>query len=121
MTQPEKKPVILVVDDDELILSTLAEMVEELGYVSISKISSIDALTLLETDQVVDLLISDLVMPDMPGLDLVASARAVRPDLPAVIVTGYDQLPPGTDDTIYSLQKPFDVDQLGTAISSTLK
>jgi FixJ family two-component response regulator len=46
-------------------------------------------------------------MPQMTGMELVAAIRAVRPDMPIVLATGYAELPTGTDRSVLKLGKPF--------------
>jgi len=81
---------ILVVDDDELIAVMVKKMLEKLGYkIDICK-TSIEALkTFRQKPEKYDLLISDLTMPDMTGLDLAKQIQNIRSEFPIIIITGY--------------------------------
>ncbi len=84
---PKPHARILIVDDEEMCLLSLKSYLEELqGYEVICAASGHEALTLLET-QVVDLAISDLLMPKMNGIQLMHAARELYPTLPFIIFT----------------------------------
>jgi CheY-like chemotaxis protein len=121
MDQPAKKLEIMIVDDDELILAVLREMVEELGHVATAMLSAVKALEILQAGQPVDLIITDMAMPEMSGLALLSAARAIRPDLAIVISTGYDRLPDDADGSIYLLRKPYAFEDLSEAILICLR
>lgn len=84
---------ILVVDDEEIITSMLESILTGLGYhVSLSN-SSPEALTLLEDKStLIDVLITDMTMPHLTGLELARKAMALRPDLPVILCTGFSEL-----------------------------
>jgi CheY-like chemotaxis protein len=81
---------ILVVDDDENVAALIGTMLGSLGYEVEIRHSSVDALNVFRRQpEKYDLLISDLTMPDMTGLDLAKEAHVVRPGFPVMIMTGY--------------------------------
>lgn len=79
---------ILLVDDDEAVREVTAAMLEDLGYGVCLAENGAAALGLLDRPPHVDLLMADLRMPGMDGVDLARKARQRRPDLPVLLVTG---------------------------------
>ena len=74
---------------------------------------------LLETEQV-DLMLSDVVMPGMSGLQLARKVRKARPDLPVLLATGYSDEIRNTGSEFAVIAKPFGIGDLSTAISAAL-
>ncbi|MGK2226368.1 MAG: CheY-like chemotaxis protein [Devosia sp.] len=105
--QASKAAVILVVDDDALINMNAVDMVEQLGHTALEAYSGAEALTILGSQQTVDLLITDYAMPGMNGVELANQARQLRPDLPIVLATGYSELPEGIEIDLPRLPKPY--------------
>ena len=109
---------ILVVDDEPTIRMLAVEVLEELGYQVIDCWDGPSALKVLETDQRIDLLITDVGLPGgMNGRQLADAARVFRPDLKIIFITGYaenavlgnGQLSPG----MQLMTKPFAMEALG--------
>ena len=80
---------ILVVDDDDSVRETLADLLEISGYCPLQAADAQKALTILRQEPVVDGLITDLTMPGADGIVLIRRARELRHDLPAILLTGY--------------------------------
>jgi PAS domain S-box-containing protein len=81
---------ILLVDDEELLLSIVKEMLEGLGYKVTSEMNSNKALeTFKANPSRFDLLMTDQSMPNMSGTELVAEILKVRPDMPIILCSGY--------------------------------
>jgi CheY-like chemotaxis protein len=72
-----------------------------------SAYSGTDALKILRTDPEFDLLITDYSMPKMTGGELAAAVRALYPQLPILLATGYAELPGGLDLKLPRLAKPY--------------
>ena len=90
---------VLVVDDDPLVLETVADMLHELGYQVRSETSGAAAQATFEADpQAFDLVITDMTMPGMAGGVLAEWLKARRPDIPVILCSGYteEQMPEGT-------------------------
>ena len=116
---------ILVVDDEEAICASLTAMLQNLGYRAESSPGSLQALRRIEEDpQWFDLLVTDMTMPVMTGLDLVERLRALRPDLPVVLCSGFSERLEAKDPRLAGvqavLQKPFQVGQLAQAVRREL-
>ncbi|WP_213804665.1 response regulator [Granulicella sp. dw_53] len=84
------KKTILCVDDNEAILSVRTFLLETRGYRVISALSSQEALEHISQSVPgsIDLLLCDLIMPQMDGNELVRRAKQLHPGLPAMIVSG---------------------------------
>ncbi len=82
---------ILVVDDDEAHLLWSTEILTEHGYEIDSTCSASDALNMLST-QKYDLIISDLIMPEMSGIDFMKKVSKKHKDQKAIIMTGHGDI-----------------------------
>lgn len=80
---------ILLVDDDELIAQTVAWLLESLGHRVAMASSGNEALDRLRGGLQPDLLILDQNMPGLTGLETLAQARTLLPDVPVFLATGY--------------------------------
>lgn len=85
----DDKTCVLLVDDDPIVRDVLAASLQDAGYAVHAVEGGASALTWLEADERADILVSDLTMPGMDGLALIRTAQALRPNLPAVLLTGY--------------------------------
>ena len=112
---------ILVVDDDALIATSTAYLLEDLGHNVIEANSGAKALEILREGHKVDLLITDYSMPRMTGLQLAKAARELRPNLPILLATGYADLPKGAEVDIPRLRKPYQQHQLVAEIAKAFR
>ena len=112
---------VLVVEDDPRVRQTTGEALAELGYRPLLAGSADDALALLAAEDV-RLLLSDVVMPDVTGPELVARVRTTRPTLPVLFVTGYvgDAAERDSFAGEAVLRKPFTLPALARAVSGAL-
>jgi PAS domain S-box-containing protein len=108
---------ILAVDDDPLVLMNTVAILEDLGHRVVQANSARKALNIIGEGRGVDLVITDQAMPAMTGLQLVAAIRKERPELPAILATGYAELPPGAAAEFVKLDKPFREAELERAIA----
>ena len=115
-----RSAVILFVDDDPLIAMSTTEMLEDLGHHVIGASSGLHALDILKSEQPLDLMMTDHVMPGMTGVELAAASRAVRPSLPILLATGYAELPDGAQLDLPRLAKPYHQDQLRDRLDQLL-
>lgn len=80
---------LLMVDDEPLILSAYAELLEAVGCQVVRSGSPLKAVEILENrDEAIDILVTDLSMPQMSGLALARKARELRPSLPMILLSG---------------------------------
>jgi signal transduction histidine kinase/CheY-like chemotaxis protein len=117
---PARSAVILFVDDDPLIAMSTTEMLEDLGHRVIPANSGRHALDILRSEQPLDLMMTDHVMPGMTGIELAAASRALRPMLPILLATGYADLPEGAQLDLPRLAKPYHQDQLRDRLDQLL-
>ncbi len=113
--------VILFVDDDPLIAMSTTEMLEDLGHRVIGANSGLHALDILKSEQQIDLMMTDHVMPGMTGIELAAASRQVRPSLPILLATGYAELPEGAQLDLPRLKKPYHQDELRDRLEQLLR
>ncbi len=117
---------VLLVDDEAPLRSLLAEMLSESGYTVIEAADGHQGLTILQSPQHIDLLITDVGLPgNMNGRQMADAARALRPDLHVLFITGYAEhaaigngsLAPGMQILI----KPFALDTFSARVASVLE
>ena len=127
--RPEKAPgrsgeCILVVEDDADVRTYVTETLASLGYDVLDAAGGDDALRLMDQHQAIVLLLTDVVMPGMNGRKLAEAARARRPGIKVLFMTGYSRnaivhqgrLDPGVD----LVQKPLSSDQLAATVRRIL-
>jgi CheY-like chemotaxis protein len=115
-----RSAVILFVDDDPLIALSTTEMLEDLGHHVIGASSGLHALDIIRSEQPIDLMMTDHVMPGMTGIELAAASRELRPSLPILLATGYAELPDGAQLDLPRLAKPYHQDQLRDRLDQLL-
>jgi CheY-like chemotaxis protein len=113
---------ILLVDDDEYVSEALAMLLRRDGHVVAYAASGQDAIDHLETEPELDLVLTDLGMPDVNGWDVARTAKGKFPTMPVGLVTGW-----GDDEELehavtrgavdFVLTKPFDRMSLSAAIA----
>ena len=111
---------VLVVEDADAVRVLTGRILYAAGYQVVSVESGAVALERLDA---ADVLVTDVVMPGISGVELAVTARERRPGLPVVFVSGYtgDTTIAGSDDPATAfLAKPFDGDDLLRAVRSTL-
>lgn len=121
----EKPHFVLVVDDDPCILSIATDALAPAGYHCLTARSAKEALlTLQNPDYIFDLMITDVMMTGMNGIDLMKQAVDLLPNLPVIIMSGTSEvetpvqaLRAGSADYLI---KPFDYDELLNCVTRTL-
>jgi PAS domain S-box-containing protein len=116
---------ILLVDDEEMLTEVNSSILETLGYSVTACNSGAEALrTFSENPDIADLVITDMTMPGMTGLDLSAEIKKIRPAVPILLCTGFNEQltsaraeESGISDI---LMKPFTAAELGKAVQKVL-
>jgi DNA-binding response OmpR family regulator len=115
---------LLIIDDDQSILNLLENYLTSIGYDVVCTTSSLDGLKQIEdeTNQF-DLIITDLIMPDISGIGLISILKKDNPQIPIIAITGKGAEPEKLSmeakaDAV--LQKPFEMSYLKKMISELL-
>ncbi len=118
------KPIVLVVDDDRDILAVLEARLSSIDYRVLTASGGEEALRLLKSGPV-DLMISDVKMPGMGGMDLFSAAQQVRPGLPVMFLTAYGTIPDAVKamkaGAVEYLTKPFNGRELVSKVQEVLR
>jgi signal transduction histidine kinase/CheY-like chemotaxis protein len=119
---PSPGATILVVEDDPRVSRATVGALEELGYRPIACSSGRDALDILGREPGVELIVTDVMMPEMTGTELVRRAAALYPRIAILFVTGYVGEAGDADGLsgYFMLRKPFTVAALAEAVSAAL-
>ena len=124
MTDRPSDQLVAVVDDDESILRSL-EYLFESADCSARLFNSASALLDSDCLTKIDCLISDIDMPGIDGFELLKRIRAARPELPAILITGYperlNRLPPFAGSRPRIFVKPFKGPDLLAAVSDAIR
>jgi CheY-like chemotaxis protein len=90
---PRGRETILLAEDQDDVRSTLARLLRSHGYVVVDTADGADALAMIERGEMppFQLIITDLVMPRVGGESLVATLRPGFPDVPVLVISGFDQ------------------------------
>ena len=123
MDSPLKAPrkTILVVEDTALVLKTVLMILEKASFTVLAAASADEAIGLAECANTIDLLLSDVMLPDVSGPDLALKLKKLRPEMRVILMSGYDSggmlvLNYGW----YFIEKPFVAAQLVAKINEVL-
>ena len=112
---------ILLVDDDHAVREVTSTTLRDLGYTVVEAGSGGAALDILTREPTIDLLIIDFAMPGMSGAEVARQARAKRPTLPILFITGFaDRAALAGVSETHIVGKPFMNDELATKLRSVL-
>lgn len=116
--------IVLVVEDEPVVRSLIVEVLAELGYRTLQAADAQEAIPILESGQVIDLMISDVGLPGMNGRQLADLAQSKLPGLKVLLATGYAE---GSNVSDYLAQnmeimtKPFAIEALANKIKEMLR
>jgi PAS domain S-box-containing protein len=111
---------VLLVEDNDHVRAFAEHLLADLGYEVLCAASAEQALEMLKGREV-DIVFSDIIMPEMSGLDLARLLAERRPDLPIVLATGYSEETVSGDAAAFEvLSKPYGADTLGGALARAL-
>jgi PAS domain S-box-containing protein len=112
---------VLLVDDDELVLSSAAAIIEDLGYRVIAVESGEAALRIIDSPAEIDVLMTDQAMPEMTGLQLARATAQKRPHLPVILASGFAEVETNSAQGCRRLPKPFRRAELADALASAVR
>lgn len=117
---PSERGTVLLVEDEPAVRETVAGMLTTIGFTTLVAADGPAALRIMDAGHSFDVLLTDVVMPGMDGIQLAELVRARRPSTPVVLVTGY-----GDDQRVsgerWVLTKPFLASRLGETLRSALR
>ena len=115
---------ILVVDDEAIVRQFSVDALLDLGYRVLEADGAASAIAILKERPDIDLLFTDIIMPETNGRKLVDMVRAFRPDLPVIYTTGYTRnavVHNGVvDHGVELIGKPFTLEELALKVRSIL-
>jgi len=120
----DRKFRLLIIDDNEEILTTLKSFLTKKNYFVVSASNGLDALKLMEAAKDdFDLVITDLVMPNISGVAVTAIIKKQNPNIPVIAITGYGEQPEALAKEVHAdivMEKPFKLNSLENNISRLL-
>ena len=124
---PNQEPLltVLVIDDEEVVLVTVTKMLERLGYDVLAAKSSQDVSSLLQTHpNKIDMVIMDMVMPDMNPEQILSAIRDQHAEAKVLLSSGYSLNSAGNHQLLNRtdgfLQKPYQLAELSQVVHATL-
>lgn len=129
MSKPKKTPLsnkhtILVVDDDPEIVTLLSKILLNEGYNVMDAQNGLEALRKVEKGGI-DLVILDLIMPEMGGIEVLKRLGDIAPKLPVIVLTGHGDLQTAREAMMLGayeyITKPFDADFVKAVVKKAFK
>ncbi|HAW25160.1 MAG TPA: hybrid sensor histidine kinase/response regulator, partial [Pseudomonas sp.] len=126
--EPERTPqgtgeTILVVEDEPVVRSLVVEVLNDLGYETLEAGEASEALEITESQQRIDLMVSDVGLPGMNGRQLAEIVRQQRPGLKVLFATGYAESFAANDllgPDMAVMTKPFAIDAFALKVGEML-
>jgi DNA-binding NtrC family response regulator len=119
-----EKPSILVIDDEEIVRISCQRVLAPLGYEVVTATSGAAGLDLVR-DREFDLVLTDLKMPDMDGLEVMSRIKGRLPKAKVIIITGYSTVEVAVralgEGAFKYIEKPFTPDTLLAAVREALE
>lgn len=116
---------ILLAEDDNSMLQFLKLALERAGHDVTAKNDGLEALSALDESQKYDLLLTDIVMPGMDGIELAQKATKKCPDMQVMFITGFAAVAMGHNNTTVEnarvLSKPFHLNELVSQVEHLLQ
>ncbi|MCK4504189.1 MAG: response regulator [Candidatus Aegiribacteria sp.] len=119
-------PSILIVDDDSMVRKMLVKVFQNENYITLEASDGNSALRIFR-DEDIDVVITDIVMPDMEGIETIRELRKINPDVKIIAFSGGGSLSPdgylkiaSSMGARYTFQKPFDINELKEAVKKLL-
>ena len=115
---------LLIIDDNKEVLTAITDFLSKKKYDVVSASDGLDGLKLLEMQRKeFDLVITDLVMPNISGVGIISIIKKKFPELPVIAITGWGEYPEALATEAQAnrvLEKPFDLSELETVIMELL-
>jgi CheY-like chemotaxis protein len=115
---------ILVVEDNDIVRQATMSRLESLGYAVLEARTGPEAITMLQSEEPIALVFSDIVMPGgMTGYDVAERVRSMRPELKVLLTSGYNDVPLAASEAVRAIKvlgKPYTREQLACALREAL-
>jgi len=124
MPPVETSPHVLLVEDEAFLRELVMEGLQDAGFSVLEASDGNTGVQALQSDQRIDVLLSDIKLPDIDGYQVAEAARTLRPGLKVILMTGYapSPLPPALQSVVYRvLQKPFSLETLPGMVNAALE
>ena len=119
-----RKKNVLIVDDDPDVLEMLKQLLEKLEYTPFVASNGEQGLKIIDKNKI-DVVVSDLVMPEMNGMELLKRVKSRKGDIPFVMITGYPTIETAVEaikkGAYDYLTKPFQVEDVEIKINRALE
>jgi PAS domain S-box-containing protein len=116
--------VVLVAEDEDIVRLVVVEVLHDMGYRSLEAVDGMAAVRILKSPQRIDLLITDIGLPELNGRQVVEQTRTDRPNLKVLYMTGYAEMAASGDFLEKGMQiipKPFSMDKLAGKIREVVE
>jgi PAS domain S-box-containing protein len=125
-TRSEGTGHVLIIDDEKAVAEAAQAILEYLGYATTIRLSGLEAVAFCQnSNNHVDLVLLDMVMPDMSGSECFTELRRIRPESKILLCTGYDRNHAVQElmnqGVVGFIQKPYDLDELAQVCAEALK
>ncbi|MGN2248167.1 response regulator [Frateuria sp. GZRR35] len=124
MPAADTAPHILLVEDEAFLRELVMEGLQDAGFSVVEASDGTSGVQALQSDLRIDVLLSDIKLPDIDGYQVAEAARTLRPGLKVILMTGYapSPLPPTLQTVVYRvLQKPFSLETLPGMVNAALE
>lgn len=115
---------LLIVDDEEIALGNLQHVMEKQGYAVTASASGADAMKRLENERF-DVVLTDLRMEGVDGMDVLRASRALQPDAEVIFITGYATAESAVQalkhGAFYYIAKPFRLEEVRKVVAEALE
>jgi serine/threonine protein kinase/CheY-like chemotaxis protein len=115
---------VLLVDDEDLVRRALAHRLQRIGHTVLEAETGQGALELLGSNAI-DVVLTDITMPDMGGVELLQLVRERKPDVPVLLMTGAPDIDTAVKAVQYGafeyLMKPFDMERLSASVARAIQ
>lgn len=124
MPSSDTSPHILLVEDEAFLRELVMEGLQDAGFSVLEASDGTSGVQALQSDLRIDMLLSDIKLPDIDGYQVAEAARTLRPGLKVILMTGYapSPLPPTLESVVHRvLQKPFSLETLPAVVNAALE